>query len=236
MCELIAIAREAPFRVAELWPLVGRLERYGIAGFGWGAAWLRPDGSLATYRDIRAFANDPEGRELVGEVETERLLVHLRRPSRLSTLTLADTQPFVDPAGRFAFAHNGDLQRHARWRAIYRASGRIQGRADSEVAERWLEDRWEGGAADRLLPDLHATFGGQANLAMLEPDGGLSVYAGNRENPVFRFRLGDFEVVSTGIYSLDRSLFRFVAADAVERVLIRQPGVCVLGGQGVRTS
>ena len=69
-------------------------------------------------------------------------LVHLRRPSRLSTLTLPDTQPFDDPAGRFAFSHNGDLRDYKGLRATYRAAGRIHGRADTEVGARWLEDEW----------------------------------------------------------------------------------------------
>ena len=76
----------------------------------------------ASYRDIRAFRDDP-GREAVGASETTAALVHLRRPSRLSTLTIADTQPFDDPAGRFAFSHNGDLRDYKRLRATYRAAG-----------------------------------------------------------------------------------------------------------------
>ena len=70
------------------------------------------------------------------------MLVHLRRPSRLSTLDLPDTQPFDDPRGRFAFSHNGDLRDYRGPRERYRAQGRIFGRADSEVGERWLEDAW----------------------------------------------------------------------------------------------
>ena len=55
--------------------------------------------------------------------ETTSALVHLRRPSRLSTLDLPDTQPFDDPAGRFAFSHNGDLRDYRGLRAAYRAPG-----------------------------------------------------------------------------------------------------------------
>ena len=43
-------------------------------------------------------------------------LVHLRRPSKLSTLGIADTQPFDDPAGRFSFSHNGDFREIRTWR------------------------------------------------------------------------------------------------------------------------
>ena len=70
------------------------------------------------------------------------MLVHLRRPSRLTTLQMPDTQPFDDPAGRFAFSHNGDLRDYRPARARYRKQGRIHGRADSEVGQRWLEDAW----------------------------------------------------------------------------------------------
>ena len=44
-----------PFRIDELWPFTERLERFGMAGFGWGAAWLTPDGAIDTHRDVRAF-------------------------------------------------------------------------------------------------------------------------------------------------------------------------------------
>ena len=72
-----------------------------------------------------------------------------------------------------------------------------------------------------LLATLHETFGGQANLSLLTADGAVSAYAGNTENPVFTFRLGRIGLASTGIYSLDRSVFRFVAPGATERRLVR---------------
>lgn len=221
MCEHYVARASEPFRLDELWPFTERLEQFGLTGYGWGAAWRTSDGDLRSYRDIRAFRDDP-GREAVGAIETTALLLHLRRPSKLSTLTLADTQPFDDPAGRFAFSHNGDLRDYRSLRGTYRDQGRIHGRADTEVGQRWLEDAWHPGevAAD-VLPALHTRFGGQANLALLTHDGTASHYAGNTENPVFAFRLGRIGVVSTGIYSLDRSLFHFVAPGATDRRLIR---------------
>ena len=220
MCEHFIARAADPFRLDELWSFTEKLEGFGIAGFGWGAAWTDASGRLASYRDVRAFRDDP-GRESVGRTETTSALVHLRRPSRLSTLTLADTQPFDDPAGRFAFSHNGDLRDYKGLRTTYRAQGRIHGRADTEVGARWLEDAWrpDEPVAD-LLASLHDRFGGQANLAVLTPDGESQHYAGNGENPVFSFRLGRIGVVSTGIYSLDRSLFRYVAPGATERRLV----------------
>jgi glutamine phosphoribosylpyrophosphate amidotransferase len=231
MCEHFVAVADRPFRIDELYPFVERLERYGIAGFGWGAAWHADGpggGHLESHRDVRAFRDDP-GRESVGRNETRSLLVHLRRPSRLSTLTLADTQPFDDPAGRFAFSHNGDLRDFRSLRRELLAAGRIHGRADTEVGERWLEDAWqpERPVAD-LLGSLHQRFGGQANLALLAQDGRAYHYAGNGENPVFTCELGPIRVASTGIYSLDRSLFRYVAPDARKRRLIRVGSTAVL--------
>ena len=224
------MARAAePFRLDELWPFSEKLERYGIAGFGWGAAWLTADGTIADYRDLRAFRDDP-GREAVGRIETTGLLVHLRRPTRLSTLGMADTQPFLDPAGRYAFSHNGDLRDFRPWRTRYRREGRIYGRADSEAGARWLEDAWlPTEPVPHLLGALHDTFAGQANMAVLAADGTPYHYAGNGENPVFAFRLGRIRLASTGIYSLDRSIFRFVAPGAVDRTLVRLRSTVVLG-------
>ena len=232
MCEHFIARAASPFRLDTLWPFAERLERFGIAGFGWGASWLDDAGRLASYRDLRAFRDDP-GRDDVGSTETTSALVHLRRPSRLSTLTLPDTQPFDDPAGRFSFSHNGDLRDYRALRATYRAQGRIHGRADTEVGARWLEDAWRPDEpAAHLLAALHDRFGGQANLAVLAADGTPHHYAGNGENPVFAFRLGRIGVVSTGIYSLDRSLFRFVAPGATDRRLVALRSTLALGPNG----
>ena len=142
MCEHYVARAARPFRLDELWPFTERLERFGIAGFGWGAAWLAGDGRLHSHRDVRAFRDDPDGAGQVGSQETTAALVHLRRPSRLSTLQLPDVQPFDDPAGRYSFSHNGDLRDTRALRAAYRQAGRIHGRADTEVGARWLEDAW----------------------------------------------------------------------------------------------
>src|SRR5437667_2641382 len=105
MCEQFVASAEEPFQLADLWSFAERLEKYGIAGFGWGVAWLDSAGQLHTHRELAAFRDDPRRADL-GLTETRAALVHLRRPSKLSTVTVADTQPFDDPAGRFAFSHN----------------------------------------------------------------------------------------------------------------------------------
>lgn len=221
MCEHFVARAAEPFRLDELWPFTERLERFGIAGFGWGAAWLTADGRLASHRDVGAFRDDRR-RDAIGAQETTAALVHLRRPSKLSTIGPGDTQPFDDPGGRFAFSHNGDLRDVREWRRRFRAEGRIHGRADTEVGARWLEDAWSDETPPAtLLCRLHETFGGQANLAVLARDGTPVAYAGNTENPVFTFRLGLIGLATTAIYSLDRSVFRFVAPGAEERRLVR---------------
>ena len=45
MCEHFIARAAEPFRLDELWPFAERLERYGLAGFGWGAAWVGADGA-----------------------------------------------------------------------------------------------------------------------------------------------------------------------------------------------
>jgi hypothetical protein len=232
MCEQFVARAAEPFRLDELWPYAERLERFGIAGFGWGASWVDAAGGLRTYRHTTAFRDDPD-RDRIGAVETTATLVHLRRPSRLSTLTMPDAQPFDDPAGRFAFSHNGDLRDYKPARTRYRRQGRIHGRADSEVGQRWLEDAWsDREPVAHLLAALHDGFGGEANLAVLARDGSPHHYAGNSENPVFTFRLGRIGLASTALYSVDRSLFRYAARGATERALARLHTTIALDERG----
>jgi glutamine phosphoribosylpyrophosphate amidotransferase len=220
MCEQYVAIAPTPFRLDALWPFTERLEHYGIAGFGWGATWLAADGTLRSHRDVGTFRDDPRRAE-IGQIETRALLVHLRRPSKFSTIGIPDTQPFDDPGGRFAFSHNGELEHHQAHRAHYRAAGRLFGKADTEVSARWLEDHWsEASSVPGALTSLHDTFGGHANLAVLTRDGGAHHYAGNDDNPVFRFDLGDIHLASTGMYSLDRSVFKFVVPEATNRRLV----------------
>ena len=220
MCEHFVARASEPFRIDALWPFTERLERFGIAGFGWGAGWLDVSGVIRSHRETRAFRDDP-AREAVGRNETTTLLVHLRRPSKLSTLGLADTQPFDDPDGRYTFSHNGDFKRHPELRDAFREQGRIHGKADTEVGARWLEDAWPGrDGPGAILADLHERFEGPANLAVITRAGTAHHYAGNDENPVFSFRLGRIAIASTGLYSLDRSVFRFAAPGAADRRLV----------------
>jgi glutamine phosphoribosylpyrophosphate amidotransferase len=221
MCEQFVARSDQLFRIEELWPFTERLERFGIAGFGWGATWLGQGGELRSYRDIGSFIDDSAGRDRVGDESTKALIVHLRRPSKFSTIGPADTQPFDDPGGRYSFSHNGDLANHGAFRSRYREAGRLRGKADTEVGARWLEDEWAtADSVPAVLGRLHATFGGHANLAVLTRAGDAFHYAGNDENPVFAFELGSVHIISTGMYSLDRSVFTYVAPEATNRSMV----------------
>ena len=220
MCEqYVAIASE-PFTVGDLWPFTERLERFGVSGFGWGMTWLGADAELHSHRDIGSFREDSRRDELRA-IRTRALLMHLRRPSKFSTIGIPDTQPFDDPAGRYAYSHNGDLEHHESFRKAFREAGRLQGKADTEVSARWLEDHWaEAASAHDALTRLHDVFGGHANLAILTREGEAHHYAGNRENPVFRFDIGCVHLACTGMYSLDRSVFKYVVPEATNRRLV----------------
>ena len=223
MCEHYVARAAEPFRLDELWPFTERLERYGIAGFGWGAAWISDE-----RQDRRPTATCVPS----GTTPRVRPWARSRRRRRWSTFGgrrssrrsgSPDTQPFDDPAGRFSFSHNGDL------RDVQVVAGALPGRRPDPRASRHggrgalARGRvgWRGSRAARRLATLHETFGGQANLSLLTADGGVSAYAGNTENPLFTFRLGRIGLACTGIYSLDRSIFRFAAPGATERNLVR---------------
>ena len=89
--------------------------------------------------------------------------------------------------------------------------------------------------ADQAGRALFAVEISGAIIAVLAADGTAYHYAGNGENPVFGFRLGRIGIASTAMYSLDRSVFRFVAPAATERRLVRQRTTASLDRNGCLT-
>ena len=79
MCELLAAAAADPFAIGDLWEVTAGLERYGMAAFGWGAAWVTPERALAHHVSTAAFRDDP-AQFALAKVRTTALMVHLRRP------------------------------------------------------------------------------------------------------------------------------------------------------------
>ena len=199
VCEHFVARSAEPFRIDELWGFTEKLERFGIAGFGWGAAWRTADGRLETYRDVRAFRDDP-ARERIGATETRSLLVHLRRPVAAVHPRRARHAAVPGPGRPVRVQPQRRPRRPtSRGASAYRAEGRIHGKADSEVGQRWLEDAWSTASRPgQLLGALHDVFGGEANFALLEADGAVHTTRATAENPVFTFRLGAIRLASTG--------------------------------------
>jgi predicted glutamine amidotransferase len=234
MCELLAVAWDSPQPFSRILPWAQGLERVGIAGFGWGVAWLAEDG-VHRYRTPTSLADDPSGVAEHSDVVSTRFLVHLRRPDRLSTVEIADSHPFLGRGGEaihgeggvgtFAFCHNGTLKGD---RAPY--ADRLKGRADSEVGFCLLTDLLAAGERpESALPRIHQELGGKANFGYLGADGLLLVYEGNRPNPIWEFSLDGARVAATRLHSADESLFDLVFQNAEDRELV-QGRVAEVGG------
>ena len=228
MCELMAVSWPQPEPFARVAPWALEFERLGVTGFGWGTAWLDEGGRVQAYRRPTTMAADDEGRERLADVASTRFLVHLRRPSRLSTTQLADTQPFTTEDGGFAFCHNGHFERHEDLR--FRFAGRLRGLADSEVGFCLLEDQLAvglnvPGAAGGALQEVYRQLGGRANLGYLGSDGELLVYGANTWNPLWQFGFQGASVAATGLHSDDRSLFDLLFDGANHAVRVNDVAV-----------
>ena len=230
MCEILAVATAEPLPGPTLLEWAAPLERHGESGYGWGVAWIE-GGRLHRHRAPCRMADDPKGRERVAAARSTRYLLHLRRPSALLTVSLADSQPFQDDDRAHAFAHNGRFARDAEWREPYAAT--LRGAADSEVGfQCYLERRAAGAPALQALRQTHELLGGVANLGSLDADGELTVYGDNRENAFWRFRLGEAVVASTALHSEDDALFALVFPAAAGRERVTGAGARVGEGSG----
>ncbi len=228
MCEILVAVWPEPAPLAEVLPWAACMERYGLGGFGWGVAW-REAGGISVHRYPGPLAEDQEGRDRLATVRSTHFMVHLRRPSNLTTVSLADTQPFLAEDRTFAFEHNGRLDGAEAIRQ--RFSGRLQGRADSEVGFRLFERlQSEGMAAERALGEVHRQLGGTANLACLQAAGPALVYAGAPANQMWRFAMGDAVVASTALHSGDQAVFDLCFPGAREREAIATGSTVQLNG------
>ncbi len=223
MCEMLAVQASAPgttFALAEILPLAAQLERLGIAGFGWGVAWRAPSADRLRHTvqpgALREYLADAQAS--LGSERADAAIFHLRRPNQLSTVGLADTQPFYSERFDCAFAHNGDFALHETLRARYMEQGLLQGKADSEIGFRLFEEelaRATGAAPEEeALRQVHAALKGRANLLALMADGRIAAYANYDDNWMFTCRLGSWKVIITALYSWDQSVFTLILPDA----------------------
>jgi predicted glutamine amidotransferase len=176
-------------------------------------------GRVRRYRFPGRLSEDTAAARELAQVESTHYLVHFRRPNRLSTTQLADTQPFLAERGRFAFCHNGSFTREPEFRDQF--AGRLKGKADSEVGFRVFEQiLGEGVGAEEALARTHQQLLGNANLGYLGSDGELVVFNAYPNNRFHRFRTDGAEVAATELHSPDGSLFQLVFPAATERQVI----------------
>lgn len=216
MCELLVAAFDEPRPFRTIAPLVFRLEQLGLGGFGWGVAWLEDSrAAVGGVRGLGRYGDEGHGDVTLLERRSARFVVHLRRPSKLSTVQMADTQPFFE-GDESAWCHNGFLERAEEMRP--RFAGCLAGRADSEVGwQFFLEKRDEGLDAVEALRAVDAAFGGKVNLVYLDARGEVSVYSRHEANRMWRFSLEGGEFAATDLHSDDSSLFDLVVPAASNR-------------------
>jgi glutamine phosphoribosylpyrophosphate amidotransferase len=234
VCELLLVTWPEPKPFEASLPWVESLERFGLGGYGWGVAW-REEGGVRTYRHPSSLAQDPVGRERTAAARSTHFLVHLRRPSNLSQISLADTQPFRTDGGEFAFAHNGRLDGAEEERQNF--AGLLEGRADSEVGFRMLQRLLQGGwKADTALCEVHRRLGGTANFGYLPARGPALAYAGSTMNSMWRFEVAEAKLAATALHSGDQAVFDLCFAGARDRRLIPVGSTVAVGEHEVATS
>ncbi|MHB1954628.1 MAG: class II glutamine amidotransferase [Sulfobacillus sp.] len=205
MCEMLALTSNQPLDMKQTLTWARLLEELGVASYGWGMAWV-DDSGLHRYRSVLGLKYDQQAWDVLGQVATHRAFIHLRRPSLMSSQSHLNAQPYCDPEGTFAFAHNGFLSRHREYRPDF--SDQLKGTSDSEVGYLyWLQQLSLGQPFAKSLVATHEALKGHANFMALSAQGQLAVYAGNHENPCYSFRIGSINLSTTGLHSLDDYLF-----------------------------
>jgi hypothetical protein len=228
VCEILALACDEPRSFATVHGWAALLEHYGLGGFGWGVAWLDDDGAgVQVERGLGRYADEAESHDILMAATSRRFLVHLRRPNKLSTVQLADTQPFVH-SGDYALCHNGFFDRAEALRPPY--ADRLFGGADSEVGWLFFQERLAAGVkpVDALV-EVDETFQGKVNLGYLGADATLALYTRNVNNAMWQFEIDGAQLVSTGIHSDDDSVFQLVYPDSSDPRLVPTGTALTLG-------
>jgi predicted glutamine amidotransferase len=223
MCEILAVRWPEPRPFSDVTAWARAMEYYGSSKFGWGVAWVA-DGEVRVYRDIGRFEDDEAVATRLSAVTSSTFLVHFRRPTLLSTIQLADTQPFLTADHDLAFCHNGLFTEHEAYRGAYR--GRLAGAADSEVGFCMFTDIAASGVpVPDALAIVHSKLGGNANMATLDRTGEVTLYSGNARNRFWTFRHGDARVAATELHSPDGSLFSLIFTGAASRTAVSESAV-----------
>jgi Glutamine amidotransferases class-II len=224
MCEILAVKwpEPRPFSAVAQWARA--MEFYGSGRFGWGVAWLDEGaagepGRVRVHVDTGQMAADEAVAGQLGAVESTRFLVHFRRPTLLSTIQLADTQPFVMENNELAFCHNGLFAEREAFRPVY--AGRMKGSADSQIGFYMLQDMvGDGVPVCDALAIVHAKLGGNANLATLDSQGAIALFSNHATNRFWTFRMGEAQIAATELHSPDDSLFTLIFPGADRQAVV----------------
>lgn len=209
MCEMLLIRSGSPFSLAEVLPHALTLERYGIAGFGWGVAWTY-HGRLRHFQSVNSLQADSASTLILSSELATTCLFHLRRPSLLSTLSRENCQPYVKP-GRFAFSHNGFLAEALRLREEFPTE--LSGESDSEVGYALFSRCVAQGMSFTEALEFtaqEAQGDGSANLIVLGTDGVAYAVGYNRANRMFWYTSDRWYGVVTELHSADETVFKLL--------------------------
>jgi predicted glutamine amidotransferase len=219
VCEMMAITSEQSISVEEVLRYATLLDEYGVAGFSWGITWRSESGSIKRYRAVEGIRRDSLVHRALTGVSSRQFLVHLRRPSLMSTISFVNAQPYLSQDGQLAFAHNGFFARHREFRSTFQPE--IIGTSDSEVGFQYYARQLANGMdASEALTVTHSELGGDANIGVMRADGSLFFYAGHHDNAVYTFTIDGARFVTTALHSGDDYVFQsvFPRAEAIERV------------------
>lgn len=216
MCELLAVRARDPLPAEPLIEWARHMEEQGVAGFGWGVAWVE-GGQVKRYRSALALRDDRVAGLALRGVASTSFIVHLRRPSYLLDVREANSQPYLD-GSRLAFCHNGYFRRHREFRPRFEEA--LEGTSDSEIGFRLFVEALGESSPGDALRHVATTLEGNANILALLGDGSIHCHSAHAENALYRFEMQGAAWLATGLHSGDAYVFQriFKLATDVQRI------------------
>lgn len=209
MCEIFAVKAEDPVEIEWVMKYARIIEEYGLAGFGWGVAWKSDSGGILRYRSVDGIRKDDLAPQALAGIKAKEFLVHLRKPSRMKSISFTNAQPYLNEDKSFAFAHNGYFSNHDDFRHEWASV--LEGTSDSEIGYQYfLAKQKEGLDAKAALSLTHQNLKGKANLAVFRRNEDTLLYAGNDDNRMHVFHVEGIQCAVTSLYSQDDFIFQAI--------------------------
>ncbi len=221
MCEMLAIQSDREVPIERVLTYAELLDEYGVAGFSWGLAWKSAGGELLRYRAVEGIRRDTLARRTLAGVKSTEYLVHLRRPSLMTTIAHRNAQPYLSQDRQLAFAHNGFFAQHREFQSAYQ--NRLEGTSDSEVGFCYYQDLVsQGENPGEALISAHQRLGGRANVGVMRRGSPILFYCGNDDNAVYAFAADGARFLTTALHSGDDYVLQtvFPQAEQAERVAV----------------